>query len=586
MQRYRIRIITARIASVAMMLALATGLTTTPAHAARVKTITINDVSLVEGNGGSNSLVFTVSWTGSKGGAAPSASYATANVTATAGSDYTSKTGTVNLTNGGCRCGTISISVSGDNIYEGTETFVVNLSNASNATLGDPQGVGTIYDNEGPPALIVTDASAAEGGGTMGFSVLLTSGSGSAVTVDYATTSGSALGSDDYTATSGSLTFTSGQTSKSVSVPIVQDALSEDTETFTVDLSNASGAPVTAPQGVGSISDDDPDPSVSVDEVSLVEGAAGTASATFTVSLSAAAGRETAVDVATSDATATAGSDYTSTSSTLTFAAGETSKSFAVPVAGDLVFEGDETFAVALSSPVNADLGDAAGLGTITDDDLTPGLSVDDVSIVEGSSGTATATFTVSLSNPSAFVSSVDWSTIEGSATAGADYVAGTGAVSFAVGQTSRTFDVTVQGDSVDEADETFTVVLANPLGSLIADDTAVGSIDDDDKTLTALTAKVKKTARSVRVSGVIETAAPGMKVAVTLQKKKGAKFVKLSSTSVNVAGLMDRDLDALTDGSYKASFKRPRRGVYRVLVKYVGDADYLACGKKIALRI
>lgn len=586
MQRYRIRIIIARIASVAMMLALAAGLTATPAHAARVKRITINDVSLVEGNGGSNSLVFTVSWTGSKGGAAPSASYATADVTATAGSDYTSKTGTVNLTNGGCHCATISIWVSGDNIFEGTETFVVNLSNPSNATLGDAQGVGTIYDNEGPPALIVTDASAAEGGGTMGFSVLLTSGSGSAVTVDYATTSGSALASDDYTAISGSLTFTGGQTSKSVSVPIVQDALSEDTETFTVDLSNASGAPVTAPQGVGSISDDDPDPSVSVDDVSIVEGAAGTASATFTVSLSAAAGRETAVDVATSDATAIAGTDYTSTSSTLTFAAGETSQNFTVAVAGDLVFEGDETFAVALSSPVNADLGDAAGLGTITDDDITPGLSVDDVSIVEGSSGTATATFTVSLSNPSAFVSSVDWSTVDGSATAGVDYVAGTGAVSFAVGQTSRTFGVTVQGDGIDEADETFTVVLANPLGSLISDDTGVGSIDDDDKTLTGLTAKVKKTARSVRVSGVIETAAPGMKVAVTLQKKKGAKFVKLSSKSVNVAGLMDRDLDGLTDGSYKASFKRPRRGVYRVLAKYVGNADYLPCGKKIALRI
>lgn len=586
MQSYRIRIIIARIASIAMMLALVASLTATPAQAARVKTITINDVSLVEGNGGSDSLVFTVSWTGSKGGAAPSASYATADVSATAGSDYTSKTGTVNLTNGGCRCGTISISVLGDNIFEGTETFVVNLSNPSNATLGDAQGVGTIYDNEGSPALIVTDASTAEGDGTMGFSVLLTSGSGSVVTVDYATTSGSALGGDDYTATSGSLTFTSGQTSKSVSVPIVQDALSEDTETFTVDLSNASGAPVTAPQGVGSISDDDPDPSVSVDDVSIVEGAAATASATFTVSLSAAAGRETAVDVATSDATAMAGSDYTSTSSSLTFAAGETSRSFTVAVAGDLVFEGDETFAVALSSPVNADLGDAAGLGTITDDDLTPGLSVDDVSIVEGSSGTATATFTVSLSNPSAFVSSVDWSTVDGSATAGVDYVGGTGAVSFAVGQTSRTFGVTVQGDSIDETDETFSVVLANPLGSLIADDTGVGSIDDDDKTLTGLTAKVKKTARSVRVSGLIETAAPGMKVAVTLQKKKGAKFVKLSSKSVNVAGLTDRDVDGLTDGSYKASFKRPRRGVYRVLVKYVGNADYLPSGKKIALRI
>ncbi|MEX1264641.1 MAG: Calx-beta domain-containing protein [Actinomycetota bacterium] len=585
MQHYRIRII-ARIASVAMMLGIVTVFTVTPAHAARVKTITIEDVSVVEGDGGSKSLVFTVSWKGSKGGAAPSATYSTADVSATAGSDYTSKTGTVNLTNGGCRCGTISVSVSGDNLFEGTETFVVNLSNAVNGTLGDAQGVGTIYDNEGPPALIVTDASAAEGDSSMGFLVLLTSGSASAVTVDYATISGSALGGNDYTATSGSLTFTSGQTSKSISVPVVQDALSEDTETFTLDLSNASGAPVTAPQGAGSITDDDPDPAFAVDDVSITEGAAGTASATFTVTLSTAAGRETAVDVATSDGTATAGTDYTSTSGSLTFAPGETSQNFAVAVAGDLFFEGDEAFAVTLSSPVNADLGDATGLGTITDDDLTPALAVDDVSVVEGTGGTTTATFTVSLSNPSAFVSSVDWSTTDGSATGGVDFLSGSGAVSFAVGETAGTFAVTVQADSLDEADETFAVLLANPLGSSIVDDTGVGSIADDDKTATGLTAKVKKSTRSIKASGVIESAASGMKIGVTLQKKKGAKYVKVASTSVKVARLRDRDGDGLTDGSYVASFKRQRRGAYRVLVKYAGSADYLPSGKKVSLRI
>ena len=585
MQRYFIRTI-ARISFVAMVLGLLMVTSMTPALAARVKKITINDVSLVEGNGGSDSLVFTVSWTGSKGGAAPSASYATANGTALAGSDYTSKTGTVNLTNGGCKCGTISISVSGDNLSEGTESFVVNLSSPANGTITDPQGVGTIYDNEGPSALIVTDSSAAEGAGTMGFTVLLTSGNPSPVTVDYATTSGSATATDDYTTTSGSLTFTPSQTSKSVSVPLVQDALSEDTETFTVDLTNASGAPVTAPQGIGSITDDDADPSFTVDDVSVAEGAAGSASATFTVALSAAAGRETAVDISTSDATATAGTDYTSASSTLTFAPGETSKTFAVSVAGDLVFESDESFDVTLASPVNADLGDQADVGTITNDDLTPGLSVDDVSIVEGNTETSTATFTVSLSTPSAFASSVNWSTIDGTATAGVDYVAGSGGVSFAVGETSKTVTITVQGDAIDEANETFDVALANPLGSLIADGTGVGSIADDDKTVTGLTAKAKKTTRSVKVSGLIESAAPGMKVAATLQRKKGAKYVKVSSVSANVTRLLDRDADGLIDGSYVASFKRPKRGVYRVLVRYVGNAQFLPCGKKIALRI
>ncbi len=205
---------------------------------------------------------------------------------------------------------------------------------------------------------------------------------------------------------------------------------------------------------------------------------------------------------------------------------------------------------------------------------------------MEGNSGTTTATFTVSLSNPSAFASSVSWSTVDGSATAGVDYVAGADGVSFAVGETTKTVDVTVQADAVDEANETFDVALANPVGSLIADGTGVGSIADDDKTVTGLTAKAKKTTRSVKVSGLIETAAPGMKVAVTLQRKKGARYVKVSSVSANVTRLLDRDADGLIDGSYVASFKRPKRGAYRVLVRYVGNTDYLPCGKRIALRI
>jgi hypothetical protein len=528
-----------------------------------------------------------VSWKGSRGGAAPSASYTTADVTALAGADYTAKSGTVNLTNGGCRCGTITISVSGDAVFEGTETFAINLSNAANGTLGDSQGVGTIYDNEGPPSLVVTDANAAEGDGAAGFTVLLTSASASAVTVDYATVGGTAAAASDFTSTSGSLTFSAGQTSKAVSVPVLQDTLSEDAETFTLGLANPSGASITAAQGTGSITDDDADPTFSVNDVAVAEGAGGTVAATFTVTLSAAAGRETLVDVATSDTTATAGADYTATTSTLTFAAGETSKGVAVDVAGDLAHEGDETFNVTLSSPVNADITDATGVGTITDDDPVPSASVDDVAITEGTVGTSTATFTVSLSNPSAFASSVDWSTADGSATASADYEAGAGIVALAAGETSGTFAVTVQADSVDEADETYSVALANPSGASVADGAGTGTITDDDMTPTALTAKVRKTARTLKVSGVLETAAAGMKVAITLQKKQGGKYVKVAATTSKVARLMDRDSDGLTDGAIATSFKRPKRhGTYRLLFKHAGDADHAGCSKKIIFRL
>src|SRR5205823_1963409 len=99
----------------------------TPALAARQKSIRINDASVVEGDASTRTMTFTISWTGSKGGGAPSVHYATADATATAGADYTAKSDTVSLTNGGCRCATVSISVLGDTTTEGTESFAVNL---------------------------------------------------------------------------------------------------------------------------------------------------------------------------------------------------------------------------------------------------------------------------------------------------------------------------------------------------------------------------------------------------------------------------------------------------------------------------
>lgn len=134
-----------------------------PAHAARQKTIRIADASIVEGNAGQQDLKFTLTWTGSKSGPAPSVLYATVAGTATAGTDYTTTSGTANLSKNGCRCASVLVPIKGDTTTEGTEAFVVNLSNASNGTIGDAQAVGTIYDNEGPPSLVVTDTSAAEG---------------------------------------------------------------------------------------------------------------------------------------------------------------------------------------------------------------------------------------------------------------------------------------------------------------------------------------------------------------------------------------------------------------------------------------
>src|SRR5262245_51013127 len=348
------------------------------AQAARQKSIRINDASVVEGDTGSKNMTFTISWTGSKGGAAPSVHYATANVTATAGEDYTATSGTAGLSNGNCRCATFSVPILGDTVTEGTETFAVNLSAATNGTIADAQGVGTIYDNEGPPSFVVTDVSGPEASGTLSFSVLLTNANSSSVSVDYATADGTALAGSDYAATSGTVTIPKNQTSGTVAVTVNDDALAEDDETFTLNLTNATGGLVISDaQAIGTIQNDDADPTVSVAAASVVEGDAGTTTLSLPVTLSGASGREVDVDYATSDGTATAGTDYTSTTGTLVFAAGETTKQIDVTVAGDFANEGDETFTVTLTAPFNADLGTSAATGTITNDHAGPdhGLS-------------------------------------------------------------------------------------------------------------------------------------------------------------------------------------------------------------------
>src|SRR5262245_58625706 len=450
----------ATLAVVGILTTLAPLIHALPAQAAKVKVIKIADASIVEGDAGTKSLDFRVTWTGPKGGAV-SVSYATADGSATAGSDYTAKSGSVSLPNG-CKCGTISIPIKGDLVTEGTETFTVNLSAAVNATIGDAQAIGTIYDNEGPTSLVILDGNANENAGPAAFSVIMTNASASTQTVDYTTSDGTATAGADYTASSGTLTFLAGDTSKTINVPILNDALNEADETFTVTLSNATVA-LTDSTATGTIYDDDAEPTISVADASAPE---SDGLVSFTISLSAVSGQEVDVDYLTNDGTSLAGSDYVAASGTAIIPAGSASTQVDVTVTDDQTYENDEGFTLDLSSPDNASVLDAQGAGTITNDDALPSASIADVSIAEGATGTTSAGFTVTLSNPSAFGATVDWATADGSATAGEDYTAGSGTLTFDPGVTSQPVSVDVLGDTTFEADETFTVTLSNPTGS------------------------------------------------------------------------------------------------------------------------
>jgi hypothetical protein len=243
-------------------------------------------------------------------------------------------------------------------------------------------------------------------------------------------------------------------------------------------------------------------PGASISDVSVTEGNTGTTNALFPVTLTAVSGTPVTVDFTTAPGTATAPSDYTITTGTLTFAPGETTRNVTVPVIGDTSVEPDETFFVNLSNlSGGGTIGDAQGQATIVNDDFGPvTVNAGDASVVEGDpSANPTLLMPVTLSGPSGGVVTVAFATADGTATAGTDYTATTGTLTFAPGVTSQNVTVSVISDLVDEADETFFVNLSAPSGATIGDAQGVGTIVDDDGVADAGT-ELTHGSRQVRV--------------------------------------------------------------------------------------
>ncbi|MFO1081352.1 MAG: Calx-beta domain-containing protein [Reyranellaceae bacterium] len=565
---------------------------------APVPTLSIADTSLAEGNSGSKLMTFTVTLS-QAAASSVSVAYATADGTAKAGSDFTAASGTLTFA-AGETSKTISVAILGDTAVEADEAFSLVLSTPSGATLARGTATGTILNDDTAPAptLTIADASVTEGNSgskLMTFTVTLSQAASAAVSVAYATADGTAKAGSDYTAASGTLTFAAGETSKTVSVAILGDTAVESDEAFSLVLSAPSGATLARGTATGTIANDDtagpaggatlgysvasnwgsgftgamtltagttaingwtvefnstanitsiwnavvvshvgdhyvvrnasynaqvasgaavsfgfnatpgsggtaassftingvpagdtppPLPTLAVADVSVTEGNSGTQTLTFAVKLSAAASGPVTVRYATADGTATAGSDYTAAAGTLTFAAGETSKVVQVQVAGDTLVEGDETLTLALSGATGATLSRGTATGTILNDDTgpVPGLSIGNASFAEGSAAApGSGVFTVTLSAAATTPVSVRWATADGTATAGSDYVAQSGTLTFAVGETSKTISVAAIGDSVVEANETFKVVLSGANGATISTATGTGTIRNDD---------------------------------------------------------------------------------------------------------
>jgi hypothetical protein len=223
-------------------------------------------------------------------------------------------------------------------------------------------------------------------------------------------------------------------------------------------------------------------PTVSVSDATVTEGNTGTVNATFTLTLSYASNVDVTVHYVTADITAAAASDYTAASGIVTIPAGQTGATITVAVRGDRLGEADEAFAVNLSAATGATIADGQGIGTILDNE--PRISISDVSQREGKKNQKTQfTFTVTLSAAYDQPVTVSFQTVDGTATTSDnDYVARTGTLTFAPGETTKTITIVVQGDSKRESNEEFYLDLSdNSSNSVLDKKRGIGTIRNDD---------------------------------------------------------------------------------------------------------
>jgi hypothetical protein len=557
-----------------------------------VPDISIDDQSITEGNAGTSTLTFNVALS-NPSDQIVTVDYTTKDGTATtADSDYAAASGTLTF-NPGQTTKTVDVTSYGDTTHEADETLTVDLSNETNANLLDASGLGTITNDDQVPDISIDDQSVTEGNSpdtaTMTFNVTLSNPSDQTVTVDYTTNDGTATTADsDYVATSGTLTFDPGQTTKTVDVTVNGDNAHESDETLTVDLSNASNANLLDASGLGTILDDDPAPTVSVSDASVSEGNVGDTTLSFDVTLSVGSPSDVTVDYTTNDGTATvANGDYDANSGTLTFTAGQTTRTVDVTVHGDTTYEADEHLTLDLSNASGATIADDSGAGTITNDDAAPTFAIGDVSTAEGNAGITAFTFTVTKSGTTQLGSSVHFATGGGTATAGVDYAANSGTLSFGPSATTKAVTVLVNGDTGFEANETFHVVLSSPTGGTISDATGIGMITNDDKQPTTLTLHRRLTPTAVIGRGLLEPATVGLRIRVAFFHRVGGRWVKIAAKTVLVTGLRDRDHDGKPDARYVATFKRPStHGRYRLRARFAGSATLRPAHRRVIFTI
>ena len=476
-----------------------------------------------------------VNRTGSGSGAI-SVNYATANGTALAGTHYTTTTGTLNWADGDTAAKTISVPIIDNTAVNTARTFNVNLSAAVGAILAAPATTTvTIADDDNTLQFSAAAASVSEATANLTLSVTRLGGTAGTASITWSTADGTALAGTDFgalgnaTPVSGTLNWAAADAAaKTITIPILNDALVEPTKTFTVNLSGPVGTGVSIGT-IGTVTvtllDDEAALNFSSPTYNVTESGPNL---TVTVNRSGAATSAVSVTWTTANGTAVAGQDYGSLGNvaqrtgTLSWLAGDSApKSFTVgpsaailPIINDNAIEGNETFTIALSSPTGGGVLGPTSTATITivDNESTIAFSPTTLTVSEGGPNGA---LTVTRTGSTATAASVNWTTSNGTALAGSDFgtsgstLQKSGTISWAAGDSApKTINVgptaaavpyiPVLNDALIEGPETFTVTLSAPsVGGILGANSATVTIASDDRGVT-MTSATQSVAESV----------------------------------------------------------------------------------------
>lgn len=304
-------------------------------------------------------------------------SYSTGNGTAVTGSDYSAKTGSLSIA-AGKTSGAISVTVSGDDLVEGSEDFRLVINSVSGTARGTTQATATVLDDDTTvaPSVSVGDSAVVEGNsGTQNavFTVTMSAPRLSSTPVQYETANGTATAGSDYVAKVGTGSIPAGAVTAKISILINGDLLAEGTETFKLKVTGTGSSGVSTDHDVasGKVLDDDTNPvvGVSIGDASVIEGDTGQKTVTLTVTLSSARATATTVKYRSVAGTAMSDGDFISKSGSLSILAGKVSGAITVVVNGDTEQEVTERFKVVIDSAGSVPLARPTSTVTVVDDE-------------------------------------------------------------------------------------------------------------------------------------------------------------------------------------------------------------------------